>query len=431
MQPGMQGMQPGMQGMQPGMQGMQPGMQGMQPGMQGMQGMGNIGGPAMPMMTQMAPKEGVEHISAADLLTVPTAQVLRLPDGHTVTVPFPPTPPEAPLEVDPAEIRATAMIDHAADILKVLGGLASNKSAAKTLQSFAKSEHLPKNFVQDWQKHPEKFEAFIQSHAGDPNLGKITTLMQKDHEGAQVVKDIAADIDSSLQSYNDEVTQYEAEYEQYQQAFMEHLTTMKSEILPQLVAAGVIPEAQANHLMANLADNGGSIDFSEVAPDALVQESDGPIQGTGDNSTDDGIEVDDSGLAVDDGGATDFTQVAAGSPDAPAQDSTAPSGDGGGSDFLASFMATLNSDSDQSSSGSASSSPTDSSAADSSASDSSGSGAGSGYTDSSDSSAPDSGSSGGDNVDWSSVGYDSSAAADDNSAPSDPASSSGDNSTNG
>jgi hypothetical protein len=167
----------------------------MQQGQGGIQqGIGNMVGAAMSAVGQMAPKQGVEHISAADLLTVPTAQVLRLPDGHTVTVPFPPAAPEAPLEVDPAEIRAAAMIDHADDILKVLGALASNKSAAKTLQAFAKSEHLPKNFIVEWQKHPEKFEEFIQNHAGDPNLGKITMLMQKDHEGAQVVKDIAADI---------------------------------------------------------------------------------------------------------------------------------------------------------------------------------------------------------------------------------------------
>jgi hypothetical protein len=351
-----------------------------------------------------------------------------------VTVPFPPAPPEAPLEINPAEIRSAAMLDHSADILKVLGGLAGNKSAAKTLQSFAKSEHLPKNFVQDWQKHPEKLDDFIQNHASDPNLGKILSLMEHDHVGAQVFKDIAADIDNNLKSYNDEVSKYEADYSQYQQAFTDHMTMMKSEILPQLVAAGVIPEAQANHLMASLADNGGSIDFSQVAPDALVQPSDGTSQdGSG---TDGGIVV------TDESGNDGSSQVA--SPDDPQgydatgqgsagsdQPLTSGSGDSGGSDFLTTFMATLNADSEHSASGSASSSPTDSGAADSSASDSSGSGAGSGYTDSSDSSAPDSGSSGGDNVDWSSVGYDSSAVADDNSAPSDPASSSGDNSTNG
>jgi len=258
--------------------------------------------------------------------------------------------------------------------------------------------------------------------------------MEHDHVGAQVFKDIAADIDNNLKSYNDEVSKYEADYSQYQQAFTDHMTMMKSEILPQLVAAGVIPEAQANHLMANLADNGGSIDFSQVAPDALVQPSDGTSQdGSG---TDGGIVV------TDESGNDGSSQVA--SPDDPqGYDSTGQgsagsdqplasgAGDSGGSDFLTSFMATLNADSDHSSSGSASSSPTDSGAADSSASDSSGSGAGSGYTDSSDSSAPDSGASSGDNVDWSSVGYDSSAVADDNSAPSDPASSSGDNPTNG
>jgi len=381
--------------------------------------MGNMGGPAMPIMAQMAPKEGVEHISAADLLTVPTAQVLRLPDGHTVTVPFPPAPPEAPLEINPAEIRSAAMLDHSADILKVLGGLAGNKSAAKTLQSFAKSEHLPKNFVQDWQKHPEKLDDFIQNHASDPNLGKILSLMEHDHVGAQVFKDVAADIDNNLKSYNDEVSKYEADYSQYQQAFTDHMTMMKSEILPQLVAAGVIPEAQANHLMANLADNGGSIDFSQVAPDALVQPSDGTSQdGSG---TDGGIVV------TDESGNDGSSQVA--SPDDPqGYDSTGQgsagsdqplasgAGDSGGSDFLTSFMATLNADGSSS----------NSAGGDSGASDSAPS-----YTDATDSNSADSGASSGDNVDWSSVGYDSSAVADDNSAPSDPASSSGDNPTNG
>jgi hypothetical protein len=331
-----------------------------------------------------------------------------LPDGHTVTVPFPPAAPEAPLEVDPAEIRAAAMIDHADDILKVLGALASNKSAAKTLQAFAKSEHLPKNFVVEWQKHPEKFEEFIQNHAGDPNLGKITMLMQKDHEGAQIVKDIAADIDSSLQSYNDEVTQYEAEYEQYQQAFMEHMNMMKSEILPQLTAAGIIPAAQAEHLMAGLAGNGGAIDFSQVAPNALVQDSDVPNQGSADSAADDGIEVDDSGLAVDDSGTIDFTQVAAGGPDAPAEDLAASGGAGASSDFLSSFMATLNADG-----------PT-------------------ALTDdgsvavSNDSYSVDTGGSDSDSVDWSSVGYDSAGVADDGSSSADSAAPSGDgNPTNG
>ena len=391
-----------------GQQGM-PNMQGQQ-GMPNMQGMGNIAGAAMSAVGQMAPKQGVEHMSAADLLTVPTAQVLRLPDGHTVTIPFPPSPPDAPLEVNPAEIRSAAMLDHASDILGVLGGLASNKAAAKTLQSFGKSEHLPKNFVENWQKHPDNFEQFLKDHAGDPNLGKIVTLMQHDHQGAQVFKDISAEIDSSLKTYNDDVTQYEAEYAQYQQAFTDHLSLMKSEILPQLTAAGIIPAAQADQLIAHLAGNGGAIDFSQVAPDSLVQPSDGSTQG--------GSGMSDGGPFADTSGIVDPSQVA--SPDAPDQapgqasgalgdDSTAPSGDGGSSDFLSSFMATLNADG-----GAPSTAAVDSGSVDSG---------------SVDFGSVDSGSSDSDNVDWSSVGYDSAGTADDGSAPADSGAPAGDGST--
>lgn len=318
---------------------------------------GNMGmGGAFGMVGNLAAKAGVEHLSAADLLTPPTAQVVRLPGGHTVSIPFPPTPPDAPLEVDAGEIRASAMIDHSGDILGVLGKLSSNRSASKTLQSFAKSEHLDKNFLASWQKDPEKFDQFLQDHANDPGLAKLISLIQKDHDGGQIFKDISAQIDDSLKAYNDDVTQYESEYAQYQQAFTDHMTLMKSEILPQLSASGLISGDQLDHLLTNLADQGGAIDFSQVAPDALVLDDgsgdasnispadqgdgggDGADGGANFTSSDQGDGTEEESVdVVDDGSANDTW----GSGDASSNSVDSGESDSGSSDFLASFMASL------------------------------------------------------------------------------------------
>jgi hypothetical protein len=316
-------------------------------------------GGAFGMVGNLAAKAGIEHLSGSDLLTPPTAQILRLPDGQKVTIPFPPSPPDAPLEIDAGEIRAAAIIDHSEDILGVLGKLAGNRSAAKTLQSFAKSEHLDKNFLAAWQKDPEKFDQFLQDHANDPGLAKLITLIQKDHEGGQIFKEIAADIDDSLQTYNDEVTQYESEYAQYQQAFTDHLSLMKSEILPQLSASGLITGDQLDHLLSNLADQGGAIDFSQVAPQALfVDDGSGddstvspPDQGdstgdsTGDSANlianDQGAGTEEDSVDVVDDGAADDTW---GSGDAGSDSVDSGGSDSSSDDFLASFMASLEDD---------------------------------------------------------------------------------------
>lgn len=329
------------------------------------QNAGTMGmGGAFGMVGNLAAKAGVEHLSAADLLTPPTAQILRLPDGQKVTIPFPPSPPEAPLEIDAGEIRAAAIIDHSEDILAVLGKLSGNRSAAKTLQSFAKSEHLDKNFLKEWQQDPEKFDQFLQDHANDPGLAKLITLIQKDHEGGQIFKEIADDIDASLQAYNDEVTQYEADYAQYQQAFTDHLSLMKSEILPQLSASGLISGDQLDHLLSNLADQGGAIDFSQVAPQALFVDD-----GSGDDSTVASPDQGDAGQAGDEDGSSDGSSDGAnftttdqgdsseGDPVDVVDDGSANDSWGGGdagsdsvdsgdsdsssSDFLANFMASL------------------------------------------------------------------------------------------
>jgi hypothetical protein len=306
---------------QGGMQ--QGGMQ--QSGMQ--QGQGNMGmAGAMGMMGNLAPKAGMERLSATDLLTVPTAQVLRLPDGQKISIPFPPTPPDAPLEIDEGAIRASALMDHSEDILEVLTRLSSGRSAAKTLQSFAKAQGLNKNFLKQWEKDPEKFEQFLEDHANDPSLGKIITLIQKDREGGEIFKEIAADIDESLKEYNADVTQYETEYAQYQQDFEDHMALMQSEILPQISASGLISPDQMDNLMSNLADQGGAIDFSQVAPDALVEDgSDDSDQGDmGDDSNTDGSSTNSWGSDSDSGDAGDEG-----------------SGDSSSNDFMASFMATL------------------------------------------------------------------------------------------
>jgi len=120
------GQQGGPQGGMPWQGGMQQG--GMQQG--GMQqGQGNMGmAGAMGMMGNLAPKAGMERLSATDLLTVPTAQVLRLPDGQKISIPFPPTPPDAPLEIDEGAIRASALMDHSEDILEVLTRLSTGSN---------------------------------------------------------------------------------------------------------------------------------------------------------------------------------------------------------------------------------------------------------------------------------------------------------------
>ncbi|PHX75434.1 MAG: hypothetical protein CK545_05005, partial [Actinobacteria bacterium] len=318
MQQGQGGMQQG--GMQQGgMQGsfdqfgnfkpMQGGMQqgGMQQG--GMQqGQGNMGmGAAMGMVGNLAPKAGMEHLSATDLLTVPTAQILRLPDGQKISIPFPPTPPDAPLEIDAGEIRASAFMDHSDDILGVLSRLSTGRSAAKTLQAFAKAQHLDKNFLKQWEKDPEKFEQFLEDHANDPGLGKIIKLIQKDHEGGQIFKEIAADIDESLKEYNDDVTQYETEYAQYQQDFEDHMALMQSEILPQISASGLISSGQMDDLISNLEDQGGAIDFSQIAPDALVEDGsdDSDQGGVGEDGNTDGSSTNSWGSDSDSDPAAD------------------------------------------------------------------------------------------------------------------------------
>jgi hypothetical protein len=327
---------PNMQGGMPNMQGGMPNMQGGMPNMQ------MAAGGALGMMGNLAPKAGMEHMSATDLLTAPTAQVLRLPDGHTVSIPFPPTPPDAPFAVNAGEIRAAAIIDHSGDILGVLGKLSGNRDAAKTLASFAKSEHLDKNFLKEWQKDPEKFDQFLQDHANDPGLAKLITLIQKDHEGGQIFKEIAADIDVSLKAYNDDVTQYETEYAQYQQAFTDHMSLMKTEILPQLSASGLISGEQLDHLLTNLVDQGGAIDFAQVAPGALVVDG-----GSGDNSdfapANQGNAGDDESSHTQDMGDADTGSWGNADDGSAAVDSSA--GDSSSNDFLASFNAMLADDS--------------------------------------------------------------------------------------
>ena len=317
MQGGMQqgGMQQG--GMQQG--GMQQG--GMQQG-QGIMGMGG----AMGMMGNLAPKAGMERLSATDLLTVPTAQILRLPDGQKISIPFPPTPPDAPLEIDAGEIRASAFMEYSEDLLGVLSRLSTGRSGAKALQSFAKAQHLDKNFLKQWEKDPEKFEQFLEDHANDPSLGKIITLIQKDREGGEIFKEIAADIDESLKEYNDEVTQYETEYAQYQQDFEDHMALMQSEILPQISASGLISSDQMDDLISNLEDQGGAIDFSQVAPDALVEDgSEDSDQGDmGDDGNSDGSNNDSWGSGSDSDVAADEG-----------------SGDSNSNDFMATFTANL------------------------------------------------------------------------------------------
>jgi len=321
------GQQGGPQGGMPWQGGMQQG--GMQQG--GMQqGQGNMGmAGAMGMMGNLAPKAGVERLSATDLLTVPTAQVLRLPDGQTISVPFPPTPPDAPLEIDEGAIRASALMDYSEDILEVLTRLSTGRSAAKTLQSFAKAQGLNKNFLKQWEKDPEKFEQFLEDHANDPSLGKIITLIQKDREGGEIFKEIAADIDESLKEYNADVTQYETEYAQYQQNFEDHMALMQSEILPQISASGLISPDQMDNLMSNLADQGGAIDFSQVAPDALVE---------------DGSDDSDQGDFGGDGNSEDSSTNSWGSGNDSGDAGDAGSGDSSSNDFLASFAATLEAD---------------------------------------------------------------------------------------
>lgn len=284
---------------------------------------------AMGMMGNLAPKAGMEHLSATDLLTVPTAQVLRLPDGQKISIPFPPTPPDAPLEIDAGEIRASALMDHSEDILGVLSRLSTGRSGAKALQSFAKAQHLDKNFLKQWEKDPEKFEQFLEDHANDPSLGKIITLIQKDREGGEIFKEIAADIDESLKEYNDEVTQYETEYAQYQQDFEDHMALMQNEILPQISASGLISSDQMDNLISNLADQGGAIDFSQVAPDALVE---------------DGSDDSDQGDVGDDGNSDDSSTNSWGSGSESGDAGDGGSGDSSSNDFMAAFMATLEAD---------------------------------------------------------------------------------------
>jgi len=197
------------------------------------------------------------------------------------------------------------------------------------LQAFAKAEHLDKNFIKQWEKDPDKFEQFLEDHANDPGLSKIITLIQKDHEGGQIFKEIADDIDASLKEYNDDVTQYETEYAQYQQDFEDHMTLMQSEILPQLSASGLISSDQMDDLISNLADQGGLIDFSQVAPNALVE---------------DGSDDSDQGDAVDGGNADDSSNNSWGSDSDSDDAADAGAGDSSSNDFMASFMATLEAD---------------------------------------------------------------------------------------
>ncbi|MCX6452616.1 MAG: hypothetical protein NT174_06025, partial [Actinobacteria bacterium] len=319
-------MQGGMQ--QGGQQGgwQQGGMH--QGGMQQGQGIMGMGG-AMGMVGNLAPKAGMERLSATDLLTVPTAQILRLPDGQKISIPFPPTPPDAPLEIDAGAIRASAIMDHSEDILGVLSRLSTGRSAAKALQAFAKAEHLDKNFIKQWEKDPDKFDQFLEDHANDPGLSKIITLIQKDHEGGQIFKEIADDIDASLKEYNDDVTQYETEYAQYQQDFEDHMTLMQSEILPQISASGLISGDQMDDLISNLADQGGAIDFSQIAPDALVE---------------DGSEDSDQGDMGDDGNSDGSSNNSWGSDSDSDVAADEGSGDSSSNDFMATFTANLEAD---------------------------------------------------------------------------------------
>jgi len=107
------------------------------------------------------------------------------------------------------------------------------------------------------------------------------------------------------------------------------MALMQSEILPQISASGLISPDQMDNLMSNLADQGGAIDFSQVAPDALVEDgSDDSDQGDmGDDSNTDGSSTNSWGSDSDSGDAGDEG-----------------SGDSSSNDFLASFAATLEAD---------------------------------------------------------------------------------------
>jgi len=329
MQPGQPGMQPGQPGMYPGQPGMQPGMQpgldqmlGMlkqsglinDPNVQAMmnkamtqmqQGgnpqqiasqimgmvkgsglldnpdvqkmVGQFGGMAgagdhmgqphvqLPNLGQMAEKADAQQMSAEDLLKGPQAQVLRTPDGHQISIPFPPTPPDPPIELDREEITSQAFGEHADDLLKALNAGAKDKNLARAIQAFG-----GKNALKDWTKNPDKFEELITSNSSDPKVGHLFDLLSHTAAGKSVMAEVMGDIDTALEDYNDSVAEYDKEYEDYQSAFQDHLANMSEHVLPTLAKFGMIDQGQLQHALNSIYESGGVLDVSSVMPDAEI-----------------------------------------------------------------------------------------------------------------------------------------------------------------